>query len=873
MPLNYPEALGLVRILISSGASRDVAINNSAIPEDFRGRILEDLQREDIIVLEPAHAIVAEQNREEWLGRIDRSHWYYWPVLRQYLFNVRRFSAPAVRSLDEITDKILGQIADPNTDHDRRGLVLGYVQSGKTANYTALIAKAADVGYRFIIVLSGIDNGLRLQTQNRLDRELVGYPDRRPNSVPFPPLGHQWHQFTIARINGDFRQGFANHAALQGSQPVLLVVKKNGTVLRRLHGWIDGASDEIKRTIPLLVIDDEADQASVDTRGSHQTEDDPEDGEDPSVINGLIRDLLRKFQRSSYVAYTATPFANILIPHDAFNPQFSNDLFPSDFIIKLPKPQGYFGAEELFGINGDANDQQNLGLDVVRTVADADVDLLEQGDIPPSLNSALIDFILSGAARAHRGNGDSPATMLIHVSRRIFEQNRIAVVINQRFQEMRDDWRYQRQQGFQQVLAERWENEFREVTRSAFAERDVTFEQIDQFIGPFFESVSVRVINSETGDVLDYEQNPRLKAIVIGGDRLSRGLTLEGLSVSYFVRRSVMYDTLMQMGRWFGFRGGYEDLTRIYTTDELAGWFSDLAFVEHQLRQDIQIYEELGLTPLRVGTRIWQHPVMAVTSQLKSRHAQQLVISQSYSGERTQTFRFPLKNLDAISRQEDHNLTLVKSFLSSLGAPHWEVNGPTWSNISGEQILTFLQNFNADLESGLFVPALIQGYIERQIAINELTNWAVVVSGRGSKHTTLGEADWEVPGGHIWQIRRTRLSGRESLGVITNPGDEAYGLSEEEKERMQHFIDEGNKQDIAARMARSPDSGLLLLYPISKQSGYESTCSRNREPLYENPENPLCRDLIGLALSFPESQNAQPVEAYLTGTAGWRTRD
>jgi len=869
MPMNYPEALGLVRILISGGILRDTAVNNPAVPEEFRARILEDLQQEDVIILEPAHAILAEQDRDEWLRSIDRSSWHYWPVLRQYLFNVRNLSAPVVRSLDEITDKILGQIADPNTDHDRRGLVLGYVQSGKTANYTALIAKAADVGYRFVIVLSGVDNGLRLQTQNRLDRELVGFSDHRPNAVPSPPLGLQWHQFTEASIDGDFRPGFANHAALQGSQPVLLVVKKNGPVLRRLLRWIDAAPDEVRRTIPLLVIDDEADQASVDTRAPYQREEDPDDGEDPSVINGLIRDLLQKFQRKSYVAYTATPFANILIPHDAFNPRFSNDLFPRDFIIKLPKPQGYFGAEELFGINAPP-DQQNQGLDVVRNVPDADLDLLERGEVPPSMETALIDFILSGAARAQRGGIDNPATMLIHVSRRIFEQNRIAAAINQRFQEMRDDWRYQRQQGFRQILSERWEGEFRRVTRLAFIERDISFDQLEHFIGPFFESVSVRVINSDSGDILDYEQNPNLKAIAIGGDRLSRGLTLGGLTVSYFVRRTVMYDTLMQMGRWFGFRGGYEDLTRIYTTDELAGWFSDLAFVEHQLRQDIQVYEELGLTPYRVGMRIWQHPVMAVTSPLKRRHAMPLTISQSYSGERPQTFRFPLKNLETLSHQEDQNLIAVKEFLSSLNDPHWTEKGPMWADVPGDQILNFLQNFHADSESGLFIPSLIRGYIERQLEINELTNWTIAVCGRGSVNPTLGEAEWDIAGGHIFQISRTRLSGRESLGVITNPGDDAYGLSTEELERMQHFIDEGNQPDIAARMARSPSSGLLLLYPISMKSGHERSCSSNREPLFEDPDNPLCRDLIGLAISFPESQNAQPVEAYLTGSAGWR---
>ena len=176
-----------------------------------------------------------------------------------------------------------------------------------------------------------------------------------------------------------------------------------------------------------------------------------------------------------------------------------------------------------------------------------------------------------------------------------------------------DEWRYQRTHRILDILRQRWEDEFRSVTGNTYPERDAGFDQVEPFIGPFFESVRVRIINSDSGEVLDYERDPRLKAIAIGGDRLSRGLTLEGLLVSYFVRRSPMYDTLMQMGRWFGFRGGFEDITRIYTTDELAGWFSDLALVE-SIAGGHQNIRDLGLTPYEVGSRILLHPSMQVTS-------------------------------------------------------------------------------------------------------------------------------------------------------------------------------------------------------------------------------------------------------------------
>ncbi|MDL1867745.1 endonuclease, partial [Betaproteobacteria bacterium PRO4] len=384
--MNLETALGIARLIMSGGAGIDDAINNPAIPVEFRDRIREILEREDNIILEPARILISGEQRDDWLRQLDRSNWYYWPTLRTYLLGNKNWSAPSVRSLDEATDRILGQMLHPSTEQfDTRGLIVGYVQSGKTANFTALIAKAADIGYRLVIVLSGIDNGLRRQTQIRLNKELAGYADNRSTAVPLPPMGLQWHQFTTEDANGDFRPGNANYGALQGTQPVLLVVKKNGAVLRRLHGWLDAAPEDVRRTLPVLVIDDEADQASVDTRGSYQAENEPlpDDYEEPTVINRSIRDLLRKFQRSAYVAYTATPFANILIPHNTYDPRFENDLYPKDFIVDLPKPDGYFGAEEQFG-RFDAESNETVGgLDIIRNVPDTELEDLKVNSILP----------------------------------------------------------------------------------------------------------------------------------------------------------------------------------------------------------------------------------------------------------------------------------------------------------------------------------------------------------------------------------------------------------------------------------------------------------------------------------------------------------
>lgn len=873
--MSVETALRIARVLMANGLSREAALGNPAIPGHFRTEVAELMAREETIVLRPASVISVEAGRGEWLRKRDRSGWYYWPTLRDYLLDVKDWKSPAVRSLDEATDRILSEISDPETDSfDIRGLVLGYVQSGKTANFTALMAKAADVGFRLLVVLSGLDNGLRRQTQIRVNKELAGYADGRPGAVPLPPMGRQWHQFTTEEFNGDFQPGYANHSALQGTQPVLLVVKKNGHVLRRLHAWLDAAPEEVRRTLPLLVIDDEADQASVDTRGTYQTEVDlnDEDYEAPAVINGLIRQLLQKFQRCAYVAYTATPFANILIPHDTIDPTAGNDLYPKDFIVDLPKPAGYFGAEELFGRQDPQTGEMVGGVDVVRHISDADLNLLEHGIVAPSLNHALLDFVLAGAARAERGDEAKPATMLIHTSQSTEEQGKLWRQVDSRFAELRDEWRYQRDQGIRDSLRARWEAAFIPVTRASFVTRERTFDRIEEHIGPFIEAVEVRQINSVTGEMLDYEREPGLKAIAIGGNKLARGLTLEGLLASYFVRRTAMYDTLMQMGRWFGFRGGYEDLTRIWTTAELAGWFSDLAVVEHGLREDVRRYEIEQITPMQLGARILEHPAMLVTNRLKSRFGSTVVIEQSYSGQLVQTVKFPFRRPDDLAVLFEENLLATRQLIKRLPAPRWADSNPFWTDVAATDVLEYLSRYRLDDQVRSLSLPLIRAYIERQAELGELTRWTIGIQGRTTGDAALGQSEWGIKGGEVNMIGRSRLRGDpDSLGVITTPGDEAVGLLPDQMERVKAHLQSGMGLNPAAREVRDAAEGLLLIYPISRYSGQDTKAGSPRQPLYEDPRDALSRDVVGIALSFPRSKSAQSVRgSYTVGTAGWR---
>lgn len=876
--MDVRAALGLVRLMIQNGVPKEQALANPAIPVELRDEVRGLLDREENLVLRPATTISDDPESGAWLHEIDRSGWYYWPQLRDFLLSTKGRPRALVSALDEQTDRILEQMKPPSEyTFDTRGLVLGYVQSGKTANYTALIAKCADIGYRLFIVLTGMDNGLRRQTQIRLKQEIVGYPDNRPRAIRFPPVGKQWHEFTSESLAGDFQPGNANTAALQGSQPVLLVMKKNGPVLRKMLTWLDAAPRDVRDRIPVLVVDDEADQASIDTRGTYQSEGEqlPDDYEEPAIINGLIRQLISKFRRRAYIGYTATPYANILIPHDAYDPEVRDDLYPRDFMIDLPKPPGYFGTEELFGQFDPEEGTYSKGLDVLKTVTDTELSALDQGNIPSSLSDAIESFALAGAARAERGHVSEPATMLIHVSHLRTEHQTLFGLVQQHFFELRDEWRYQRDKGIRARLERRWNEEFRPLTSARYIDRDRPFSSIEEHVSPFLQKVEVKVINSDTGDLLDYERQPDLKAIAIGGNRLSRGLTLEGLMISYFARTTENYDTLMQMGRWFGYRQGYDDLTRIWTTKNLERWFADLAFVEWQLREDLKMYEDQGLKPSEVGMRIWQHPTMQVTSQLKRRFATPTTIRQSFAASIQQTFKFPLDRPSELAALADANCSITTAFLKGLGEPsRWIDDGPVWAT-DAESVLGFLQRFKVDPEiSGISLP-LIREYVHREMQTGNLGEWTVAVMGRSRKSDQLGDVDWNLWTTPVHQIERTRLGNTNSLGVITSPGDEAIDLDDDEKRKMQELIarSSGTKPlglNPAARRARSPRRGLLLIYPISRHSGTKLDKRSNRRALYDNPDAEASRDLIALALSFPNSPTVQSVEAYLEGSVGWR---
>lgn len=868
----------------------------AVVPSDLWIQVAERYEAQQTQPIRRTHVLSEGGGPRAWFGDYRPSDGYHWRRQRDYLIDQLGRSEVEVDLLDDASDKVLSYIEDPRITGPAEfrviGLAIGYVQSGKTANYSALIAKAADLGYKLVIVLSGIHNLLRQQTQRRLAKELGLEPG--PPGVGLPDEGLRWITLTTSEPNGDFRPGTSDPNVLQGNERVIMVVKKNATVLRRLVQWMD---DRVPSALPVLIIDDEADQASINTGGNRApveeladlTDEDigdvsPDQELNPSVINGLIRDLVSKFRRVSMVGYTATPFANMFIDPDAFDRLVEMDLYPRDFMLSLYRNPGYVGAERLFGRSELNEDDEPVdGLDVTELIPDQDITSLlpprrsTNGwapEMPESLTLALTDFILVAAARTVRLGRDDIASMLIHTSHRIWVQNLMGDLVRDEIRSMRREWRYGRT--LEASMSSRWDTEFRPLTASLDISRDIPFSSIRDEVDRLFEhhfrdGHGVLVLNSSTDDFLDYDADSSQKLVLIGGNRLSRGLTLENLLVSYYAREAQTYDTLLQMGRWFGHREEYVDLTRLWTTEELLRRFRHLALVEEEMRDRVEVYEREGLTPLQFGVKIRSHPAMLATAANKMGSARRVL--QSYSGERIQTTRFRLTDQPWLAQ----NLDATRDFLGGLGAPFSTESRPEWRGVDWSRVAAFLDAYQTVQDAVSIDASTVRRYIHKQATEHqELTEWHVAVRSLPTEDRTLGAEDLNIEGvSAVPCINRSRLTDdKDSIGALVSPartsgasaGDEEVGLSREQIEAARSQYPGSGNPTIghALRRQRSRQEGLILLYPISRYSQPGRT-ARNREPLFDDPGRGST--VIGVALVFPYSDTSATVEYYV-GPAG-----
>ncbi|MBA3744495.1 Z1 domain-containing protein [Sporichthya sp.] len=770
--------------------------------------------------------------RDPWYPGPNDDSDQYWPALRAFFTDQLGWDEDRVRPVDRASTKVVAYTPRPErSTWTSKGLVVGYVQSGKTTNFTAVIAKAADVGYKLVIVLSGIHNGLRRQTQERLDQQLK---DLSPTA---------W--LTLTDPGADFYAPAMQSTALlhdQASKVAICVVKKNKTVLKRLDKWLEDADKQrVLADLPVLVIDDEADQASVQT----------------ATINPLIRRILAKLPRCTYVGYTATPFANVLIDPAA------DDLYPQDFILNLPRPNGYFGTDRIFGreaVEGDeANGADLDGHDMVRIIDDSElVHLRPVGrqvagftpEITDSLESAIRWFWLATAARRARGD-TGHSTMLIHTA--------VKIAVHEAFKEplveVRDDALRRLGDGDRTILDELealWIAETARVPASEFPEVTATsFTEVREHLTDVVGATRVVLDNCRSDDRLDYSQ-PGQIAIAVGGNTLSRGLTLEGLVVSYFVRAAQAYDTLLQMARWFGFRPGYEDLPRIWMTAQLEAWFRHLATVEHEIRLDIERYEQQGLTPRQFGVRIRTHPVLRITAKMGAA----CPAYASYGGRRIQTRYFIEHDAGWLRGNLDAADELIRDTRAAAGIGEDLPNGGLlYRDVPAELVERFIGTYTSHPDSPDLDPDLILKYVGKQRASGSLDRWSVAVMAA----TDDNNGTVRLGGIEFGRITRAKLSG-------TGP-DRADIKTLMSKEHR--VVDLGFDPAAARAMnetalmeARNTDAdgsvrGLLLLYPIDPASQPDPRNARTRDPLAAHD------DVIGLALVFPGNADAGQVESYV----------
>lgn len=740
---------------------------------NYKKEVMNSLMGQFLFVpLEP----IVSQELKNWLDDERKSDRYYWPLQKTFL--EEKMPLSVINKIDIESDAVLSLVHDPKdkSEWQTRGLVMGSIQSGKTANYSALAAKAADAGYRIIIILSGVHNDLRFQTQHRLDEAFVG-----AHSVQ-TKRGHYEKQCCgIGSIKGydsarmprcgtTLAADFIGMANSPEKLPWLLVVKKNTTVFGKLKKWLEDIKN--RNDWPLLVIDDEADLASINTRKNNQ--------DLATATNAFIREILSLFPRASFVAYTATPFANVFIDAKSEIKSLGKDLFPKDFIYRLSAPKNYFGPKEFFGEETQYTDLYEVfgQEEVVSWMTSLHE---ERNTAPASLKRALMQFVLSTAIRLKRYElnegktleeilkadySDGPlleTSMLIHVSHLTADHSSIASSVTETVKNLRSEYligwentdasnileellSLQREKVTPDIEALRKDIE---VSSSWYVPESIA--EINDEIRLVFEELQIRVVNGLVGGAplmsparssAAGQQFPVVPVIYIGGNKLSRGLTLKGLCVSIFLRGTYMYDVLMQMGRWFGYRDGYLDLCRLYATTEIYDRFRNVSDALQDFEAQIDEMNSHNRTPENYRLKIRSHAGLMATAKNKMRTAMEF--EPEYGGSVSYKMRFDLdqglmlENLAAAKILVD-KLNDQASFVYGYGIKDdlqidpsgktQQPKGRLWKDVPTELIVDFLRKYRGLKNNEELDQKGITGYISRMSDAGKLNKWTVWIPG------------------------------------------------------------------------------------------------------------------------------------------------
>lgn len=828
---------------------------------------------EDLAVKKKLGFDYSDDKTRPWLGALNEEkeiNWYYWNRYKTYLLRDKKWSPAAVRSVNKDSYNILDLMQNPKTANpfERRGLVVASVQSGKTANYIGLICRAADVGYKIIIVMAGVHNVLRNQTQARLEDGFTGFNIVGGKSVPVGVGKRDSSHRPVACTSrdADFNKNRAEALrAIQTSHtdaPWLFVIKKNSNSLKQVAEWL---KDSANPNDPVLLIDDEADNASINGKYKLEKRED-----EPTKINGQIRNIFNHFTKGCYVGYTATPFANILIDPTVDTDEHGKDLFPSSFIYTLEESSDYFGASKVFGDYDEPRPKH------LRFITDSD-DILpvkhksdfEPSELPESLKHAIRTFMVATTIRSLRSDKPFHSTMMINASPYKKPQKVVAGLARDYLQQLNAAARNNGLLPVNQALGSAELRSIKESYEREYPDCGYTWEQIQPKL--YDKRYNVVCVNTDSNDVFEYESDYK-HVIAVGGYRLSRGLTLEGLVVSYYSRNARAYDALMQMARWFGYRPGYEDLCRVWMTDQAAGWYKFVADSTESLFDQLRDMRQVNSTPMDYVLKIRQCPdSLTVTARNKMGAAQVVRAPIDLNAGFVETVAFD-RSEEAQKANKDAALGLLKAI-----EPYRDFGDDVtyqylYSRVPVEDIKAFLESYkNEDTASPKSQLRTIENYIDDGIANDELGEWDVLLAHGGASEKTI-----DVPGIDNPVNMERRYPGSYSSDTVLFAGEkrrlssrgvEQAGLSGSDKARaIQDFQtekggDAKNCSDLYFRRYRTRP--LLIIHPVCLQF---SSSQRERKgsvpPLWwgdwEHEE-----DAIGWSVSFPKTARSTAAVDYV----------
>lgn len=682
---------------------------------------------------------------------------FYWNRYEKYIRT--KLPPEVVSTIDKDTDLVMNNIGAPSLlTFDIKGMVVGHVQSGKTGNYAGLVCKAADAGYKFIVVIAGGTNNLRNQTQHRLNEAFVGIDRGEQVGAGIGNSPQDRMPICLTTTERDFNKTDADRNS-QGfnfeiiTVPVLIVIKKNTSALKNVITWL---GNQYRNRIPdhsMLIIDDESDYASINTNDADR---------DPTQINKRIRELITMFNKGSYVAYTATPYANIFIDHEATSESLGADLFPKDFIYAIDAPTNYFGARRIFLDTADRH---------LIPIPEADLEFLPLrhkkdtliARLPESMYEAIRLFIINIAIRSIRGQGGGHNSMLIHASR--------FTLMHEQLTRLAEEYLKQLQQEFtsfgmlnnseeQSPVIAATLDTFRAVVIPGRENEEWLF--VAKSIAETIPSIIVREVHQRSRIKLEYRSDIVTNAIAVGGASLSRGYTLEGLSVSYFMRTTVFYDTLMQMGRWFGYRPGYEDLCRVYMPEQTIDHFRTIIEATEDLIDSLKAMAENNRTPNDFGLAVRQHPdsALQITARNKQRNVREFFFDMKLDGHLKETAYLP-----SDQNQRAANLEATNRLIDRLGSETEKVrNTYLWRNQSKRLVSEFLNSYRVySLDRlGLSTRMPIE-FIKKYVSDRDVLWDVALYSGEGKPYqrgtVTINKADRSIsPKGDAFEVGNRQVS-------------------------------------------------------------------------------------------------------------------